>query len=111
VFPEKSTARARLELVRRLRDKAMAARMREVGLEESGLGGFAGAAREAGPEAEQHLAEHDERVRLDERARLEGRQREGSRRRPLDSQEHQRHPRPVDPQDETELLEQPPQTR
>ena len=37
----------------------MAARMREVGLDESGLGGLAGAIREAGPEAEQHLAEHD----------------------------------------------------
>ena len=111
VFPEKSTARARLELVRRLRDNAMAARMREVGLNEGGLGGLSGAVREAGPEAEQHLAEHDERVRMDERARLEGRQRDGSRARPADSPEQARDPRPVGAQDETELLERPPQTR
>ncbi|MDF2968741.1 MAG: hypothetical protein K0Q93_2519 [Nocardioidaceae bacterium] len=89
----------------------MAARMREAGLDESGLGGLSGAIREAGPEAEQHLAEHDERVRMDERARLEGRQRDGSRPRPPDSPEQSRDPRPVTSQDETELLEQPPQTR
>jgi len=110
VFPEKSTARARLELVRRLRDKAMAARMREVGLDDRGLAGFAGAVGETGSGSEQQLADHDHRVRLDERARLEGRQRDGSRRRPVQPPEQVTDPA-VRPADETEVLEQPPQGR
>ena len=109
VFPEKSTAGARLELVRRLRDKAMAARMREVGLDERGLTAFAGAAAPTEHEAESSLADHDHRVTLDEGARRAGRQREG--RRWLPRAEKPPDPPPVDPDDETELMERPPQTR
>jgi membrane protein len=109
VFPEKSTARARLELVRRLRDRAMAARMREVGLDERGLTALTSAVAPTEPEARQELAEHHHRVTLDERARLEGRQREG--RRPVRTGDTPPPPAPVAPDDETELLERPPQTR
>jgi membrane protein len=109
VFPEKSTARARLELVRRLRDRAMAARMREVGLDERGLTALSGAVAPTEPEARQQLAEHDRRISLDEEARREGRQREGRRR--LRAAAKRPPPPPVAPDDDTELLERPPQTR
>jgi membrane protein len=116
VFPEKSTARARLELVRRLRDRAMAARMREVGLDERGLTALTSAVAPTEPEARQQLAEHHQRISLDEQARIEGRQREG--RRPVRSGDTpplspppSSPPPPVAPDDETELLERPPQTR
>ena len=82
VFPEKSTARARLELVRRLRDKAMAARMREVGLDERGLDGVLGCrSHRPSQRRSEQLAEHHHRITLDEQARREGRQRDGARRR------------------------------
>ena len=117
VFPEKSTARARLELVRRLRDKAMAARMREAGLDDRGLAVLSGAAGPTKQEAHAQLTRHHHRVNDDVQANKEGRLREGHRwlrRRvaaPGALPDPAQDPPTVDPDDETELIERPRQTR
>lgn len=116
VFPEKTTARARLELVRRLRDKAMAARMREAGLDDRGLSVLTGAAQPGEHEARADLASHAHRLQLDEQARREGRQRDRSRsrlhrRRGDDDEPTRPTPTPVSPEDDTELVERPGPTR
>lgn len=126
VFPEKTTARARLELVRRLRDKAMAARMREAGLDDRGVAALSSATQPPEHEAHADLASHAHRVQLDEEARRAGRQRERPsrlRRRTGATAAGEKaeekagddasgpHPTPVTPDEETELMERPGQTR
>ncbi len=104
VFPEKSTAGARLELVRRLRDRAMAARMRDAGLDDRGVGVLSAAASASEHELQAELAQHHDRAGEDEPARRESRERDGRGRR-VAAEEPTPTPGPVTPDDETELME------
>lgn len=73
VFPEDSTAKARRELVRRLRAKAVAARMKEAGLDagptQGAPGGFADLSQTTTRELRTDLADGQERVKADREAR------------------------------------------
>jgi hypothetical protein len=104
----------------------MTARMREAGLDERGLTVLAGEAGPTGEEAESQLADHHHRVNLDKEARHEGRQRVSHRRlrrsdraaadgdddEPDDTEDQPGPAKPaVGPDDDTELLPRPPQTR
>ena len=109
---------ARLELVRRLRDKAMAARMREAGLDDRGLAVLSGAAGPTKQEAAGRAGRHHHRV---SRRRAGAPRRAGCARATAGcaagvaatrrAADPRRGPPPVDPDDETELMERPRQTR
>ncbi len=74
VFPDDTTAVARLELVRRLRAKAVAARMRDAGLEEQ-VPAWEDVAGPTTHEVHADLAAGDERVDDDQAAAESGRKR------------------------------------
>ncbi len=73
LFPDDTTAGARLELVRRLRAKAVAARMREVGLDDQ-VPAWEDLSAPRTHELRVDLADGVDRVDADRQARAEGRQ-------------------------------------
>ncbi len=78
VFPDDTTSGARLELVRRLRAKALAARMREVGLDDQ-VPAWEDLSAPKTHELQVDLDESGDRVRSDREAQEQGRRKSGAR--------------------------------
>ena len=72
IWPDDETAGARLELVRRLRAKAVAARMREVGLDDQ-VPAWEDLSAPKTHELHADLAESSDRVKADREAESSGR--------------------------------------